>query len=176
MSVTSNARLLFSRAQIDAALDTMAVGINQHFHGQQPLVLTVLQGGVVFAGHLLPRLSFELELDSVHASRYAGALSGSDEITWLSRPRTSLAGRAVLLLDDIYDQGFTLAAIANWCRREGAASVMSAVLVRKRHERPVSDYRADFTALEVDDVYVFGFGMDRNHVGRNANGIFEHLG
>ena len=76
------------------------------------------------------------------------------------------------MVDDILDEGNTLADIIRFCGKQGAAKIYSAVLIQKRHERRIPNVQADFVGLEVDDHYVFGFGMDYKGYLRNLNGIF----
>lgn len=171
MNHPENAHCLIDRSAIDEALDSLAEKLNEHMADKCPVVLTVLQGGLIFTGQLLPRLNFTLEQDYVHASRYHGTQSGS-ELRWHARPRTALQDRDVLLLDDIYDEGKTLYEIARYCRHQEAASVTTAVLLQKNHTGARSDLLPDFVALEVEDKYVFGFGMDLGQYWRNSNGIF----
>lgn len=166
------AELVYSRAEIDVALDRLADRISDMYAEQFPLVISVLNGGLVIAGHLLPRLRFSLELDYVHATRYRGARLGEATLHWLAPPHSDLNGRHVLLADDIFDEGYTLEALEEYCLQRGAVSVASAVLLRKQHPRPVAASSPAFIALEVPDRYVFGFGMDVDHEWRNANGIY----
>jgi hypoxanthine phosphoribosyltransferase len=163
---------VYTRAQIDQALDKLAADIATRLSAQYPLVISVLNGGLIVAGHLLTRLAFPLQLDYIHATRYRGARTGSDQLHWQAPPHTELRGRHVLLVDDIFDEGYTLQALEAYCREKGAASVASAVLLRKRHPRPVAAMTPAFIALDVEDRYVFGFGMDVDHEWRNANGIY----
>ncbi len=166
------AELVYSRAQIDTALDALAADITEQLGKKFPLVISVLNGGLIVAGHLLTRLEFPLEVDYIHATRYRGARTGADQLQWLAPPHNDLAERHVLLVDDIFDEGHTLAALEKYCAEKGAASVASAVLLKKNHPRPVAEITPAFVALEVDDRYVFGFGMDVDHEWRNANGIY----
>lgn len=170
VQVYERADRLYSEAQVEAALDRLAADITGVLADQDPILLCVMQGGLVPAGKLLPRLAFPLQLDYVHATRYEGATQGG-ELRWVARPRRDLHGRSVLLIDDILDEGHTLAAIHEACRTLGAARVQSAVLVEKRHDRKAA-YRADFIGLEVEDRYVFGYGMDYKGYLRNAPGIY----
>ena len=170
----SRADLLHSAAAVESALDHMAASISERLSNADPIVLTVMTGGVVPAGLLLPRLGFPLVLDYVHATRYRGQTAGG-RLHWIQRPSQPLGGRVLLLVDDILDQGITLAEIARDCREQGAIEVLSAVLVEKRHERK-NDFRADFVGLEVEDRYVFGYGMDYKGYLRNANGIYAVAG
>lgn len=129
-------------------------------------------GGMVPLGNLLVRLDFPLEVDYVHATRYKGEITGGD-IEWKVKPSTDLRGRTVLIVDDILDGGATLAAIIDEINAMGAQKVYSAVLVDKYRKRlPNGLQKADFVGLEVDDHYIFGYGMDYNEYLRNAPGIF----
>jgi hypoxanthine phosphoribosyltransferase len=136
-----------------------------------PVVLCVLTGGIIPTGHLLTRLAFPLESDYLHATRYRGETSGK-EVQWVSEPGISLRGRTVLVVDDILDEGNTLADVIRFCKAQGADKIYSAVLIQKRHDRRAPTVQADFIGLEVEDRYVFGFGMDYKGYLRNLNGIF----
>ncbi|KTC69351.1 hypoxanthine-guanine phosphoribosyltransferase [Legionella birminghamensis] len=163
---------LFSTKEVEAALDKMAASINEVLHDKNPVLLCVMIGGLVPMGNLLPRLNFPLEVDYVHATRYNGEIRGG-ELIWKVKPSVNLEGRTVLVVDDILDGGVTLAAIIEAVKEMGADSVYSAVLVDKYHKRvPNGLKKADFVGLEVDDHYIFGYGMDYNEYLRNAPGIF----
>jgi hypoxanthine phosphoribosyltransferase len=169
--VLSQAKLIYDDTQISDALDRMSNDLNSRLKNLNPLVLCVMQGGIVFTGHLVTRLTVNLELDYIHATRYRNKTSG-DELNWLVYPRASLKDRTVLILDDILDEGITLHAIIEYCHQQGASEVISAVLLRKHHDRCKEDVKADYTALEVNDHYVFGFGMDYKGQHRHLNGIY----
>jgi hypoxanthine phosphoribosyltransferase len=166
--------LLHDRQAIDAAIVRMASAIRIDYAGKRPLLLTVMHGGMLFASELALALgqghALDLEFDFLHATRYRGGTSGSD-LQWKHRPATPLAGKCVLLADDILDEGYTLDAIRAWCREQGAAEVRIAVLAWKRHDRLVPGLHADYVGVEVPDRYVYGFGMDYYEQGRNLPSI-----
>lgn len=168
--VQRDALQLHGRHEVEAALDKMARAISAKLDGSNPLVLCVINGGIIVTGQLLTRLDFPLTLDSIHASRYRNATSGS-EIHWLFTPSTPLQGRTVLIVDDILDEGHTLHAIVEWCWAQGAAEVFSAVLADKALgvDKPI---QADFVGLTVANHYLFGYGMDYKGYLRNAAGIY----
>lgn len=170
--VMESADCLFSVDDIDQALTAMAGNITDRLSASNPVLLCVMNGGMVLTGQLAPRLTFPLQLDYLHATRYREKLSGSD-LHWRALPSTSLSGRSVLILDDILDEGETLAAVVDWCRAQGAEDVLTAVLVDKQHDRKTAWLKqADFTALVAEDRYLFGYGMDYKGYWRNAPGIF----
>lgn len=168
--VLETAEQLYAEADIDQALDRMALSLREAVAGANPILMVVLNGALVFAGHLLPRLDFPLEVDYVHATRYRGALTGG-ELAWVAGPSLPVAGRTVVLLDDILDEGTTLAVLAETLRSQGATRVLKAVLVTKQRPR-AQDLAADFSGLDVPDRYVFGCGMDYDGYLRNAKGIY----
>lgn len=163
---------LFTTDEIEAALDKIAAEIHETLNEKNPVIICVMVGGLVPMGNLLPRLDFPLEVDYVHATRYRGEITGG-ELHWKVRPSVNLEGRTVLVVDDILDGGITLAAILAEVKSLGAAEVYSAVLVDKHHKRVENGLlHADFVGLEIDDHYIFGYGMDYNEYLRNAPGIF----
>lgn len=171
-AVMDKARCLYNEEQIAQAIDAVAVRINEQLAGKLPLVFCVMNGGVIFTGHLAPKLSFPMQLEYLHATRYREQLSGAD-LRWRVKPSVPLAGRTVLLVDDIFDEGETLARIHEWCTEQGASDVLTAVLVDKQHDRKTASLRnADFTALYAEDKYLFGYGMDYKGYLRNAPGIY----
>ncbi|MDH3320011.1 MAG: hypoxanthine-guanine phosphoribosyltransferase [Betaproteobacteria bacterium] len=164
-SFLENSDLVCSQREIQDAIARLATEIDARLRDAYPMVLVVMGGAVVFAGQLLPRLRFPMDLDYVHATRYGAATSGGG-IAWRVSPPEDVRGRTVLLLDDILDHGKTLGAICDQLRSLGAATVLSAVLVEK--EQPVpKPIRADFVGVRIPDRFVFGCGMDAKGFWRN---------
>ncbi|MEO6263626.1 MAG: hypoxanthine-guanine phosphoribosyltransferase [Luteimonas sp.] len=170
----ANSEVVHERAAIERAIAAMAVRIRNDYAGDVPVYLTVMHGGLPFAGQLALELGargLDLEFDYLHATRYRGATSGA-ALTWKHRPATSLRSRRVLLVDDIVDEGHTLAAVRAWCLGEGARDVRIAALAVKQHDRCVPGLCADYAGLDVPDRYVFGYGMDYHEQGRNLPAIY----
>ena len=177
--VLATADLLHDQVGVEAAIARMAGEIRADYPDAddidgRPLFLTIMHGGFPFAARLameLGLLGLDLALDYLHASRYRGSTSGR-ELRWMHEPATPLQGRRVLLVDDILDEGHTLAGIIEWCRAQGAAEVRVAVLTVKEHDRCVEGVCADYVGLRVPDRYVFGYGMDYHEQGRNLPAIY----
>ncbi|MDH5612005.1 MAG: hypoxanthine-guanine phosphoribosyltransferase [Gammaproteobacteria bacterium] len=170
-TVLSRASLIYNDEQIAQAIDTMAAQINERLKDAQPLLLCVMNGGLVFTGYLMTRLNCFPQVDYIHATRYRNQTTGTT-LNWLAYPSHDLKNRTVLILDDILDEGITLKAIVEYCREQGAKQVLTAVLVQKKHRRCVADFESDYVGLEVEDKYVFGFGMDYQSQLRYLNGIY----
>ncbi len=173
-AIHAEADCLANAEQLERALDTMAAAISQQLAGKAPLVLSVMNGGLIPAAQLLLKMDFPLELDYVHASRYGNAIEGS-ELQWKVYPSAPIAGRTVLVIDDIFDQGHTLAAVCKYLEGKGATRVLSAVVINKLHDRK-ADFRPDFVGLDIEDRFLYGFGMDFRGYLRNANGIYAVKG
>lgn len=168
--IQETADLLFSEQKVEAALDKMAEQINTVLANHNPLILCVMNGGIVVAGKLITRLTIPLTIDAINASRYHNETAGGN-IEWLLKPKTALKDRNLLIVDDILDEGITLAAIQDYCLKQGAASVYIAVLLDKNLGR-IKPISADFIGLEVENRYLFGYGMDYKGYLRNAAGIY----
>ncbi len=168
--ILEHADVLHTAEVVNAAIDALALQITASLSEAIPLVMCVMGGAVVFSGQLLPKLNFPLEFDYVQASRYHNKTEGQ-QLVWKVEPRENVAGRTVLLLDDILDEGHTLAAIKEKCLAQGAKEVVISVLVEKQlgHPKPVS---ADFVGLTVANHYVFGCGMDIYGWWRNLPAIY----
>lgn len=165
-----NAECVASADTVQAVINRMADEIAGTLAADLPLVLAVMGGAVVFAGQLLPRLNFPLEFDYLHVTRYRGNTRGG-EVEWRVLPGQNVVGRSVLVLDDILDEGETLAAIRDKLHDMGAARVWSAVLTNKDNglNKPI---HADFVGLDVPNRYVFGCGMDAYGLWRNLPAIY----
>jgi hypoxanthine phosphoribosyltransferase len=157
--------LVCGEAEVQAAIAHLATRIDERLREAYPVVLVVMGGAVVFAGQLLPRLRFPLDLDYVHATRYGSATQGGG-IAWRVNPPEGVRGRAVLVLDDILDGGQTLRAIRDELKALGATQVLCAVLVEKILAVP-KPITADFVGLRIPDRFVFGCGMDAKGFWRN---------
>ena len=166
-----SADCLYSLQDVESALDGLIAPIVQDLGDKAPLVLGVMNGSLATLGYLLPRLPCLLEIDYVHATRYQGALLGN-QLIWKRKPEVDLKNRHILLVDDLLDQGITLKAIADYCLEQGAAQVKIAVLGTKKIQGYQAPITADYSALDIPDKYVFGFGMDYHNYWRNAPGIF----
>jgi hypoxanthine phosphoribosyltransferase len=170
-AVLANADLLWSADQVDAAVDAMAERISDQLAASHPIIMSVLNGGLIPTAWLVTRLQFPIEMGYLHATRYRSGLRGQ-ELDWRVPPSVPVEGRTVLVVDDIFDEGHTLAAVVEDLRARGAGRVLSAVLVDKLHDRKVPGFQVDFKALDVEDRYVFGCGMDYKECLRNLPGIY----
>lgn len=164
------AEMIRSAQEVRAAVARVADEINARLADAHPLVLSVMGGAVIFAGQLLPQLNFPLDFDYLHVSRYGENKQGG-ALRWKVSPGENVAGRVVLVLDDILDEGETLAEIRQRVLELGAQKFYSAVFADKLNglNKPI---RADFVGMELPDRFVFGFGMDIQGAWRNLPAIY----
>ena len=167
-----DAEQLCSEGEVRQAVQRLAGEISAALDATCPLILSVMGGAVVFTGQLLPLLRFPLEFDYLHVTRYRGGTRGG-EVQWKVEPHTDVQGRTVLILDDVLDEGTTLAAVRQKILAAGASVVKTAVFVDKDlgREKPIA---ADFVGLRLPNRYLFGFGMDINEAWRNLPAIYAN--
>lgn len=175
-NIYREADLLLDEAEIELAIKKMAAQITEAIGDTNPVIFTIMNGGLVIGGKLLTQLNFPLEASYMHATRYRNTTSGN-ELEWKVPPMIEFSGRPVLIVDDILDEGHTLAEIIRYCENKGASKVLTAVLVNKKHNRKATpDLKANFVGLDVADRYIFGYGMDYHGYWRNAPGIYAVKG
>jgi len=168
--ILAGAELVYSAETVAAAVSRVAMEITEKLGDSNPLLLCVMSGGVPFAGQLMTQLQFPLDFDYMHVTRYGQETSGG-ALSWRSAPWTPVKGRTVLILDDILDEGLTLAAIVERMKELGATACYTAVATDKLNgkQKPI---KADFVALTVPDRFVFGYGMDVRGKWRNLPAIY----
>lgn len=170
--VKASAEQLYSAAEVDSAIRSLAAELSTQYSANNPLLLNVLNGATPFVSALMQHLRFPLELDYIHATRYENELRGAG-LQFYAKPRTPLHGRCVWVVDDIFDEGVTLAGVVSWCKHQGAKEVVTIVLADKLHSRKTSEMPAvNYAALTVPDRYVFGWGMDYQGYWRNLDEIY----
>lgn len=168
--ILASAEILFSAEEVSTAVSRVAQEITEKLGDTTPLLLCVMTGGVPFAADLMSQLDFPLEFDYLHVTRYGQETAGG-ALSWRSAPWTSVKDRIVIVLDDILDEGVTLAAIVDRVTELGAKACYTAVATDKQNgkQKPL---KADFVALSVPDRFLFGYGMDVRGMWRNLPAIY----
>ena len=172
--ILAEADLLCTAEESALAVRRVAAQITARLAAANPLVLAVMGGAVVFTGQLLPQLIFPLDFDYLHVSRYGDVTRGG-QLTWIVEPRSAVAGRLVLVVDDILDEGVTLAEVVRRLLAQGASEVLSAVFADKDIGRP-KPIAADFVGVRLPNRYVFGYGMDVRGAWRNLPAVYAVKG
>lgn len=161
---------LLDAVKIQRRVAELATEIREAYPDGLPLCLCVLKGSVFFAADLLRHLDDGAEVDFIRAQSYAGT-SSTGQVTLSHLPGMQLAGRAVLILEDIVDTGRSAAAILEWAWAQEPASVQVCTLLDKPSRRAV-ELRADFAGFVIPDHFVVGYGMDYDERYRNLPAIY----
>lgn len=171
-AVLERAEELLDAKAVEAAVVRVAAAINEKLCGEtsRPFALVLMRGGVIFAGQLLTRIGLPVDIDYVDATRYGDATTGG-QIRWRMPVPAAVAGRTVLIVDDVLDEGVTLSAVKAAVLAAGASRALVAVFAEKRLSRP-KPVAADFCAVTLPDRYVFGFGMDVRGLWRNLPAVY----
>jgi hypoxanthine phosphoribosyltransferase len=172
LEIHQQAEQLFDQIQVDQAIESLAQSLKPQLENQFPLLLCVMNGGLYLSAQLMRYWNFPMTVDYVHATRYRLSTLGRD-VLWKAYPQNSLRDRHVIIVDDIFDQGFTLEEVKAYCIKQGARKCTSVFLIRKTHQRKkAADIEADHVALECEDLYVYGSGMDFHSHFRNLPGVY----
>jgi len=162
-------RILLTQTQIRARVRQLGKSITRHYRGKRPLFLGVMNGALFFLADLLRAVDLDAEIACIRLASYAGTAS-TGKLRGLDALGKSMAGRHVLILDDILDTGRTLSALSARLKKLGSADVEICVLLEKkrRHEIPVSP---DWTGFTIEDTFVVGYGLDYNERYRNLKQV-----
>lgn len=167
----ADAERLYDADDLAAMYDRMAEGISADLGDSNPVILCVMLGGLVPTAEIMRRLSFPFELDYLHATRYRGGTAGG-ELVWKVSPEIPLLDRHILVIDDILDEGTTLESILRALDAQGPASVRTAILLEKAHDRRDPELGVNYLGGRVPDRYMFGAGMDYRGYFRQLPGVY----
>jgi hypoxanthine phosphoribosyltransferase len=152
-------RVLFDEQTILRRLDELAAEITRHYQDRELTILAVLNGSLIFMADLLRRIPLPLKLDCLSVASYHGGTTASGEVIFKQIALPDVAGRHILILDDILDSGVTLAAIRDKLTTERPLSVKICVLLRKLKAR-LRPVEADYVGFNIGDEFVVGYGLD----------------
>ncbi|MFN8769542.1 MAG: hypoxanthine-guanine phosphoribosyltransferase [Neisseriaceae bacterium] len=160
LAIIENSEVLYSEDELNKRIFLLAKQIEQEIIGEIPIFLNVMNGGLFFAASILSQISGPFISDYVHASRYGNSISGTSQITWHRRPSMqNIYGKTVYIIDDVLDEGYTLAEIKKNLLDFGAKSCKTIVLIDKNinKEKPII---AEYVGFNAPNHFLFGYGMD----------------
>ena len=162
-------RVYFTAEEIAAAVERVASQINDYYRktsDDRVLVVGVLKGATIFFADLARKLDFPLEFDFVRAASYGDARVSSGTVALTKDVEAPLEGRRVLIVEDMIDSGRSLKRLREHFLNRGAAEVCVVVLIDKKAKRAV-ETSVEWSALEAEDLYLLGYGLDDGEGGRN---------
>lgn len=158
---------MISAKSIAARIEELAREIQESFHGTDKLIVVgLLRGSFVFIADLVRELDLPVEVDFLEASSYGDGMQSSREVRILKDLRGKIAGRDVLLVEDIVDTGFTLSHVVGLLRSRGPRRLETIALLDKPSRREI-EIKATWTGFEIPDEFVVGYGID--YAQRNRN-------
>ncbi|MCQ2380052.1 MAG: hypoxanthine phosphoribosyltransferase [Victivallaceae bacterium] len=153
-------KILFTKDQIAARVAELGPEISRFYEGRDLVVVIVITGGIVFGSDLIRSMNVPgMRVDTIAFSSYGLGHSTSGKVTMRMETKTDLAGRNVLLVDDMVDSGYTMAEAVKLLKERGAADVKTVALLDKRDARR-NEFELDWRGFYVDNVYVVGCGLD----------------
>ena len=152
-------RVLFDEPTILGRLDELAAEISAEYRDRELTVIAILNGSIILMADLLRRIPLPLKLDCLGVASYHGTTTSTGEIVFKQIALPDVAGRHILILDDILDSGVTLAAIRDKLVTQQPLSVKICVLLRKLKPR-LRPVEADYVGFNIGDEFVVGYGLD----------------
>ena len=159
-------RILFDEATILRRLDELAMKISADYRDRELTVIAILNGSLIFMADLLRRIPLPLRLDCLSVASYHGGLQTSGEVIFRQIAQPDIAGRDILLLDDILDSGTTINVIREKLQTASPKSIRVCVLLRKIKDR-ARPIEADYVGFDIADEFVVGYGLDYGEGYRN---------
>ena len=159
-------RILFDEATILRRLDELAMKISADYRDRELTVIAILNGSLIFMADLLRRIPLPLRLDCLSVASYHGGLQTSGEVIFRQIAQPDIAGRDILLLDDILDSGTTINVIREKLQNASPKSIRVCVLLRKIKDR-ARPIEADYVGFDIADEFVVGYGLDYGEGYRN---------
>lgn len=154
-------RILITEAEIRERVADLGQRISQDYHGRPLTVLGVLKGSIVLLSDLIRQIAVPHRLALMQASSYRGRATSPGALAIDRDSIPEIDGRDVLLLDDIFDTGQTIAALLELLAQQNPRSLRSAVLLWKEGRQTV-DVRPDYHCFKIPDQFVVGYGLDYN--------------
>lgn len=152
-------RVLFDETTILQRLDVLAAQISNDYRDRELTVIVILNGSLIFMADLMRRIPLPLKLDCLSVASYHGGLQTSGEVIFRQIAPPDVAGRHILVLDDILDSGVTITAIHERLQTANPRSIRVCVLLRKLKER-AGEIDADYVGFDIADEFVVGYGLD----------------
>lgn len=167
----SDLRLLISPEEISKKIREAAAILEKAYAGKDLVIVMVLKGAICLTADLIRELDLAFDIAHVQCSSYGAKGTERGELTVMGLERLNLEGRDVLIVDDIFDSGNTLATLTKAIQEKKAKSVKSLVLLHKNVPH-ITDLRPDYTLFDIEDLFVVGYGLDYKERYRGLTGVY----
>ena len=160
-------RVLLSEEEVDKRIKEIADQINKDYEGKEVHLICILKGGVFFTCELAKRLTVPVSMDFMSVSSYGSGTESSGVVRIVKDLDESIAGKNVLIVEDIIDSGRTLAYLIEILKQRNPESIHLCTLLDKPERRVKKQVKVDYTCFEIPDEFVVGFGLDYDQKYRN---------
>ena len=168
--VHESSDLLVTESELTTIFDNLSAALQRDLYDENPIFVCCMNGGMLATSEIVKRLTMPLQIDYVHATRYRKNEGGI--LDWIKYNNINFKGRTVVLVDDILDGGVTLSEVKNFYEKNGAAKVLTAVMLNKLTSREEGGLpAADYVGYNIEDRYLYGFGLDYHGYLRNIPAI-----
>ena len=154
-------RIMLTEDQLRARVKEVALQVDEIYKDKRPLVVGILKGSIIFYSDFIRFLTMPEELDFMAVSSYGSGAVSSGKLNIKKDLDRDVAGRDVIIVEDIIDSGFTLANLKALLTERGAASVMIVTLLNKKDRREY-DIAPDYNCFDIENEFVVGYGLDYN--------------
>lgn len=164
-------KTLFTREEIDSKVKELGSELKTYYQDKDLVVISLLRGSFIFAADLIRAVDMHLEVDFITTSSYGYSETTTGVVDIVHDLRTNIAGKDVLIVDDIIDTGFTLLKVIEHLKAKNPKSVKTCVMLDKPSRRKV-DLAPDFCGFTIPDVFIVGYGLNYGVHYRNIPYIF----
>ena len=172
--MAENVRILLKEEEVDKRIAEVAAMINRDYAGKEVHLICILKGGVFFTCELAKRLTVPVSMDFMSVSSYGSGTESSGVVRIVKDLDESIAGKNVLIVEDIIDSGRTLAYLIEILKQRNPESIHLCTLLDKPERRVKKQVKVDYTCFEIPDEFVVGFGLDYDQKYRNLPYIGVH--
>jgi hypoxanthine phosphoribosyltransferase len=162
---------LFDKEEIQSAVKRLAEDITHDFDDEELVLVSVLKGSFMFISDLMREIRNPVVVDFIRASSYGSGTATSGQVTLTKDLETDIAGRNVIIIEDIIDSGLTLTAIRELLLARKPRSLKICALVDKRARRKV-EIEGDYVGFSIEDGFIVGYGVDYAERYRNLPAIY----
>lgn len=171
--MAENVRILLKEEEVDKRIAEVAAMINRDYAGKEVHLICILKGGVFFTCELAKRLTVPVSMDFMSVSSYGSGTESSGVVRIVKDLDESIAGKNVLIVEDIIDSGRTLAYLIEILKQRNPESIHLCTLLDKPERRVKKQVKVDYTCFEIPDEFVVGFGLDYDQKNLPYIGVVE---
>ena len=164
-------KILYSREEIDRVVRRMAETISRDYEGKDLVVVCVLKGAFMFMADLVRHLKVPCVIDFMRLASYGSGTATSGKVLVTKDLETPIAGKDVLIVEDIVDTGITLDFLVQKLKEQNPGSLRVCALVDKKHRRRI-EFNADYVGFDLDEGFILGYGIDFDEKARYLPDIY----